>query len=70
MATYRLVWRLCRPPQMSTKVWTEKKGSTLRLRWLFEGKKYQLTLGVKENVAGNGYAEIIALGLKLLRTLP
>lgn len=45
---------------MSTKVWTDKKGSTLRLRWLFEGKRYQLPLGVKDNVAGNGYAKIIA----------
>jgi integrase len=45
---------------MSTKVWTDKKGSTLRLRWLFEGKRYQLSLGVKDNVAGNGYAKIIA----------
>jgi integrase len=45
---------------MSTKVWTDKKGTTLRLRWLFEGKRYQLPLGVKDNVAGNGYAKIIA----------
>jgi integrase len=45
---------------MSTKVWTDKKGSTLRLRWLFEGKRYQLPLGVRDNVAGNGYAKIIA----------
>jgi integrase len=45
---------------MSTKVWTDKKGSTLRLRWLFEGKRYQLPLGVKDSVAGNGYAKIIA----------
>jgi|GEM_PF-2692077 len=45
---------------MSTKVWIDKKGSTLRLRWLFEGESYQLPLGVKDNVAGNGYAKIIA----------
>ena len=45
---------------MSTKVWTDKKGSTLRLRWLFEGKRYQLPLGVKDNVAGKGYAKIVA----------
>ncbi len=45
---------------MSTKVWTDKKGATLRLRWLFEGKRYQLSLGVKDNVAGKGYAKIIA----------
>ena len=32
----------------------------MRLRWLFEGKRYQLPLGVKDNVAGNGYAKIIA----------
>ena len=45
---------------MSTKVWTDKKGTTLRLRWLFEGKRYQLPLGVKDNVAGKGYAKIVA----------
>jgi Arm DNA-binding domain len=45
---------------MSTKVWTDKKGATLRLRWLYEGKRYQLPLGVKDNVAGKGYAKIIA----------
>jgi integrase len=45
---------------MSTKVWTDKKGSTLRLRWLFEGDRYQLPLGVKDNVAGNAYAKIVA----------
>jgi hypothetical protein len=59
-----LVWRLCkppnRPPKMSTKVWTDKKGTTLRLRWLFEGKRYQLPLGVKDNVAGKAYAKIVA----------
>ena len=45
---------------MSTKVWIDKKGATLRLRWLFEGESYQLPLGVKDNVAGNGYAKIVA----------
>jgi integrase len=45
---------------MSTKVWTDKKGTTLRLRWLFEGKRYQLPLGVKDNVTGNAYAKIVA----------
>jgi integrase len=45
---------------MSTKVWTDKKGATLRLRWLFEGKRYQLPLGVKDNVTGNAYAKIVA----------
>ncbi len=45
---------------MSTKVWIDKKGSTLRLRWLFEGELYQLPLGVKDNVTGNAYAKIVA----------
>lgn len=45
---------------MSTKVWIDKKGSTLRLRWLFEGKRYQLSLGVKDNKTGKGYAKIVA----------
>lgn len=45
---------------MSTKVWTDKKGTTLRLRWLFEGQRYQLPLGVKDNVTGNAYAKIVA----------
>jgi Arm DNA-binding domain len=44
---------------MST-AWIEKKGSTLRLRWWFEGELYQLPLGVKDNVAGNAYAKIVA----------
>jgi integrase len=57
---FGLVLRLHRPPNMSTKVWTDKKGTTLRLRWLFEGKRYQLPLGVKDNVTGTAYAKIVA----------
>ena len=45
---------------MSTKVWTDKKGTALRLRWNFEGERYQLTLGVKDDPIGRSYAKMIA----------
>lgn len=45
---------------MSTNVWTEKKGTTLRLRWNFEGKRYQLALGVKDDPIGRSYGKMIA----------
>jgi integrase len=50
---------------MSTKVWTDKKGATLRLRWLFEGKRYQLPLGVKNDNTGKAYAKIVAGQIEL-----
>jgi integrase len=50
---------------MSTKVWTDKKGTTLRLRWLFEGKRYQLPLGVKNDNTGKAYAKIVAGQIEL-----
>ncbi len=49
---------------MSTKVWTDKKGTALRLRWNFDGKRYQLSLGVKDDNAGHAYAQIIAGKIK------
>ena len=45
---------------MSTNVWTDKKGTTLRLRWNFEGERYQLTLGVKDDPIGRSYGKMIA----------
>jgi integrase len=45
---------------MSTRIWTDKKGSSLRLRWNFEGKRYQLALGVKDDPTGRSYGKIIA----------
>ena len=45
---------------MSTKIWIDQKGSSLRLRWNFEGKRYQLALGVKDDPTGRSYAKIIA----------
>ena len=45
---------------MSTKVWTDVKDTALRLRWNFDGKRYQLSLGVKDDNTGNAYAQIIA----------
>jgi integrase len=45
---------------MSTKVWTDKKGTALRLRWNHDGRRYQLSLGVKDDNAGNAYAQMIA----------
>ena len=48
------------PQQLSTKIWIDQKGNSLRLRWNFEGKRYQLALGVKDNPTGKTYAKIIA----------
>jgi Arm DNA-binding domain len=45
---------------MSTKVWTDKKGTALRLRWNFEGKRYQLALGFKDDPIGRSYGKMIA----------
>ena len=42
------------------RVWIDKKGDTLRLRWRFEGKVEQISLGVKDTVVGNKYANMIA----------
>jgi integrase len=47
------------PQQMSTRIWTDKKDSSLRLRWNFEGKRYQLALGVKDDPTGRSYAKMI-----------
>jgi integrase len=49
---------------MSTKVWTDKKGTALRLRWNFDGERYQLSLGVKDDNTGNAYAQIVAGRIK------
>jgi integrase len=45
---------------MTTRIWIDKKGSSLRLRWNFEGKRYQLALGVNDDHIGRSYAKIIA----------
>ncbi len=45
---------------MSTRIWTDKKGSSLRLRWNLDGKRYQLALGVKDDPIGRSYAKMIA----------
>jgi integrase len=49
---------------MSTKVWTDKKGTALRLRWNFDGKRYQLSLGAKDDNTGNAYAQTVAGRIK------
>ncbi len=33
-------------------IWIDKKGNTLRLRWSYEGKRCQLSLGVRDDRAG------------------
>jgi integrase len=33
-------------------IWIDKKGNTLRLRWSYEGKRCQLSLGVRDDCAG------------------
>ena len=45
---------------MSTKIWIHTKGISLCLRWNFEGKRYQLSLDVKDDPTGRSYAKIIA----------
>ncbi len=37
---------------MSTNIWIDKKGNTLRLRWNYESKRCQLSLGVRDDYAG------------------
>jgi integrase len=37
---------------MKTNIWIDKKGNTLRLRWNYEGKRCQLSLGVRDDYAG------------------
>ena len=46
---------------MSTKVWIDKKGSSLRLRYTFNGRQ-QISLGVSDNSIGRSYAELMAAG--------
>jgi integrase len=41
---------------MSDKIWIEKTGKTLRLRWNYEGKKQALSLGVTDNPVGKAFA--------------
>lgn len=41
---------------MSFKIWTERKGNNLRLRWRHEGKRYCLGLGVKDTPTGRAFA--------------
>jgi integrase len=41
---------------MTNKVWIDKTGNTLRLRWNYEGKKKALSLGVRDNLVGRAYA--------------
>jgi integrase len=41
---------------MSYKIWIEKTGKTLRLRWHYEGKKKALSLGVLDDPVGRAYA--------------
>ncbi len=42
---------------MTNKVWIDKTGNTLRLRWNYEGKKKALSLGVRDDRVGRAYAE-------------
>lgn len=42
---------------MSTKVWIDKKGDTLRLRWNYEGKRVQISLGMRDDEVGRGLAK-------------
>jgi integrase len=42
---------------MNAKIWIEKTGKTLRLVWYYQGKKKQLSLGVRDNLVGWAIAE-------------
>jgi integrase len=37
-------------------IWIETKGTALRLRWRYEGKRYCLGLGVQNNPTGEAFA--------------
>jgi integrase len=39
-----------------SKVWIDAKGDSLRLRWNYEGKRKQISLGVKDNPTGRAFA--------------
>ncbi len=41
---------------MTSKVWIDKTGNTLRLRWNYEGRKQALSLGVRDDVIGRALA--------------
>jgi integrase len=41
---------------MNEKIWIEKTGNTLRLRWNYEGKKQGLSLGVTDTHVGRAFA--------------
>jgi integrase len=41
---------------MNDKIWIEKTGKTLRLRWNYEGRKQALSLGVSDNPVGRAFA--------------
>lgn len=43
---------------MKTNIWIDKKGNTLRLRWNYEGKRCQLSLGVKDDYPGRLLANL------------
>ncbi len=43
---------------MTNKVWIDKTGNTLRLRWNYEGKKKALSLGVADNPIGRALAKL------------
>jgi integrase len=43
--------------KMNAKIWIEKTGNTLRLVWYYEGKKTQLSLGVRDNPVGRALAK-------------
>jgi integrase len=42
---------------MIYKIWIEKTGNTLRLRWNYEGKRQSLSLGVPDSPVGRAYAD-------------
>lgn len=46
-------------------IWIELQGNNLRLRWRYEGKRYCLGLGVKENPTGRAYANKIKSQIEL-----
>ena len=42
---------------MTSKVWIDKTGNTLRLRWNYEGRKQSLSLGIRDDLIGRAWAK-------------
>jgi integrase len=46
-------------------MYIEKKGESLRLRWMFEGRRYNLALGLKDSPINRTYAKQVAAQIEI-----